>query len=1179
MQRIESYDSIHSILCPLFSLPTRPAHRSDEGTRLVVSVTPGASAAAAACRHLSPPTTQGPTPPIPSSKEVPEHGDAKYKAMRGDDECYFVVSLDSNIVSCRRCSNPCFRTSPPRPPPIATPVAASAHDATTTASARDDATTASAARLQRQRQGGSQMRRRRRDGRSGSTTAAARIRRRQQLGAAAAVHHCCCSYMTPASGNSGSSTTATAARIRTQRQRRGGRSNGRTTAAAARMRIRRRGGGSNSSATAAAAPIRIRRPTRRWEQQQLHDGGCCSYTATATRREEQQQQRPVLLLVYGDDEDEQQQHPLLLLRYGGSTSMMAAAGIRRRRQGGTSSSSTTAAAARRLDVVGDSGSTTAAAARIGADDDEVTTAARRLLLLGWATTVARWLPLGYGVDEMEAAAAARPLLPLSAPPQIGMSSKAMLVNPPVPALPEARKWWGQIFSRAQKRPQRQAAPKIQCWTSFPAMLTSVYHHPPQQQAPKPSLAPRQPVGIMLHSVGQLPKGVVSLVDVHSLLAGSPGIIHDTGTYRCTRTNMRSGRGPFAPDNVRTLAGVFSALVSRGITFGTEFSRRGRSLFTSPDDFRAACRDTGRRDPQYFCNPSAYGRYNPRRSTSFVDDYWKLLQIHRWPALDDAGLIPFMVCFRFFKPANKKSRFPEIGDLTAYLLTADYVYAGVVAKPTLEEMGTIIHIINKGAVKALETVGLLSTRLTTQGGNRVTSTVEECTEAFRRSHDLVASSAPEQRRAAVGLDYIVTENTLSTLYHVTKRERIYTNNGAITNTTGGALSIEDKVKAALYPEPINNAHGKPFVTSRKMLKNLRAAIHVLQDPRHKLHYLLDSPCHRRPNGPQNENTPVASSSGNATTRMVKPAPASSLQFINYTPAGEANAGTTDEGVLSCHLNSSIPTSVAACSVAYSPSYRIHAIFKPAATLFEHRKGMSALHTNVVANSTLARLPIPPSAQANQRQNSAQTATAPPLTPHTQTNERGDNAPQLGEQQHEVHPEVDEDLEQLFNVYQAANDGIPEHAAEDDDMQENEPHLRQQGLPAQPVQRRQRRRGRHNLCLAARQPYQDPPRRHDLGRMDIPCPKCSALHWIDESFSESSRRNPRFGTCCMDGKVHLPPLEAPPEPLQHLLTSQDRDAAKFRDHKEQETRIVTPRPLWHPPLRRRRHSPSQPSQLFK
>ncbi|KAF8961568.1 hypothetical protein BDZ97DRAFT_1921238 [Flammula alnicola] len=108
----------------------------------------------------------------------------------------------------------------------------------------------------------------------------------------------------------------------------------------------------------------------------------------------------------------------------------------------------------------------------------------------------------------------------AAPPQIGTSSKAMLVNPPVPALPEARKRWGQIFFHAQKRPRRRAAPKIQCWASFLALLTPVYHHPPQQQAPKPSLAPQQPVGIMLHSVGQLPNRLVSLVDVHSLLAGS-----------------------------------------------------------------------------------------------------------------------------------------------------------------------------------------------------------------------------------------------------------------------------------------------------------------------------------------------------------------------------------------------------------------------------------------------------------------------------------------------------------------------------------------------------------------------------------------------------------------------------------------------------------------------------------
>ncbi|KAF8957922.1 hypothetical protein BDZ97DRAFT_2061964 [Flammula alnicola] len=37
----------------------------------------------------------------------------------------------------------------------------------------------------------------------------------------------------------------------------------------------------------------------------------------------------------------------------------------------------------------------------------------------------------------------------AAPPQIGTSSKAVLINPPIPALPEARKWWGQCWATAE----------------------------------------------------------------------------------------------------------------------------------------------------------------------------------------------------------------------------------------------------------------------------------------------------------------------------------------------------------------------------------------------------------------------------------------------------------------------------------------------------------------------------------------------------------------------------------------------------------------------------------------------------------------------------------------------------------------------------------------------------------
>ncbi|KAF8960401.1 hypothetical protein BDZ97DRAFT_1760704 [Flammula alnicola] len=92
-----------------------PTHRSDEGTRLVVSVTPGASAAAAACWHLSPLTTRGPTPPIPSSTEVQERGDAKCKAMRGDDE------YDVRIRALGPHHHGHLRSQHPLLPPLTTP--------------------------------------------------------------------------------------------------------------------------------------------------------------------------------------------------------------------------------------------------------------------------------------------------------------------------------------------------------------------------------------------------------------------------------------------------------------------------------------------------------------------------------------------------------------------------------------------------------------------------------------------------------------------------------------------------------------------------------------------------------------------------------------------------------------------------------------------------------------------------------------------------------------------------------------------------------------------------------------------------------------------------------------------------------------------------------------------------
>ena len=70
-------------------------------------------------------------------------------------------------------------------------------------------------------------------------------------------------------------------------------------------------------------------------------------------------------------------------------------------------------------------------------------------------------------------------------------------------------------------------------------------------------------------------------------------------------------------------------------------------------------------------------------------------------------------------------------------------------------------------------------------------------------------------------------------------------------------------------------------------------------------------------------------------------------------------------------------------------------------------------------------------------------------------------------------------------------------------------------------------------------------HNLGYLNIRCPDCGALHWLDECLSKSSILS-QFGMCCYQGKVLLPPIQPPPIELYRLLTSQEPPAKKFRQH---------------------------------
>ena len=69
-------------------------------------------------------------------------------------------------------------------------------------------------------------------------------------------------------------------------------------------------------------------------------------------------------------------------------------------------------------------------------------------------------------------------------------------------------------------------------------------------------------------------------------------------------------------------------------------------------------------------------------------------------------------------------------------------------------------------------------------------------------------------------------------------------------------------------------------------------------------------------------------------------------------------------------------------------------------------------------------------------------------------------------------------------------------------------------------------------------------HDLGERNVRCERCGALHFLGEKVKPSSKREPRFMTCCKDGLVKLDPICEPPQPFRRLWTSEDSDCKKFR-----------------------------------
>ena len=81
---------------------------------------------------------------------------------------------------------------------------------------------------------------------------------------------------------------------------------------------------------------------------------------------------------------------------------------------------------------------------------------------------------------------------------------------------------------------------------------------------------------------------------------------------------------------------------------------------------------------------------------------------------------------------------------------------------------------------------------------------------------------------------------------------------------------------------------------------------------------------------------------------------------------------------------------------------------------------------------------------------------------------------------------------------------------------------------------------------RKTYQEPPGRHSLGPMNVECQHCHALHWDSEKLTASTLSNKKFGQCCLQGQVDLPPFPPPPPTLKSLLSGTSPFSNTFRKH---------------------------------
>lgn len=113
-------------------------------------------------------------------------------------------------------------------------------------------------------------------------------------------------------------------------------------------------------------------------------------------------------------------------------------------------------------------------------------------------------------------------------------------------------------------------------------------------------------------------------------------------------------------------------------------------------------------------------------------------------------------------ADRKKHFWLVGKLTRLLIAGDLAYAGVIDKPTVEEMGALIAKVSKGAIAGMVYLNLLPGR-----AKNYHYPARQTALAFKELYDRLKEELSDDERDRMGMDAIVLEHSLCKLKRMHK----------------------------------------------------------------------------------------------------------------------------------------------------------------------------------------------------------------------------------------------------------------------------------------------------------------------------------------------------------------------------------------------------------------------------